>query len=87
MSTAQEVEMGEIEGPTLTALVSFMCGRLGPISTDILLPLFIAADVRVTRNTQYSILVYIVMFTACSGVLSMLNHPRPLLTKESAELS
>ena len=30
MSTAQEVETGEIEGPTLTALVSFMCGRLGP---------------------------------------------------------
>jgi hypothetical protein len=81
MSTAQEVEMGEVEGPALTALISFMCGRLGTIPTDIL-PLCIAADVRITWNT-----VYVVMFTACSGVLSMSNHPRPLLTKESAELS
>ncbi|DBA99209.1 TPA: hypothetical protein ACH3X3_011825 [Trebouxia sp. C0006] len=43
-SIAQEVEMGEIEGPTLTALISFMYGRLDTIPTDILLPLFIAAD-------------------------------------------
>ena len=43
-STAQGVEMGEIEGPILTALISFMYGRLGPIPTDILIPLFIAAD-------------------------------------------
>ncbi|DBA72901.1 TPA: Galactose oxidase, central domain, variant 2 [Trebouxia sp. C0005] len=43
-STAQEVEMGEIEGPTLTALISFMYGRLGAIPTDILIPLFTAAD-------------------------------------------
>ncbi|DBA99211.1 TPA: Galactose oxidase, central domain [Trebouxia sp. C0006] len=43
-STAREVEMGEIEGPTLTALISFMYGRLGPVPKDILIPLFIAAD-------------------------------------------
>ena len=36
--------MGQIEGPVLTALISFMYGRLGDIPTDIALPLFVAAD-------------------------------------------
>ena len=48
-STAQEVEMGEIEGPTLTALISLMYGRLGAIPTDILIPLFTAADAHQAR--------------------------------------
>ena len=42
--TAEEVEMGQIEGPVLTALISFMYGRLEDIPTDIALPLFVAAD-------------------------------------------
>lgn len=42
-NTANEVEMKEIEGPVLAALVSHMYGR--PIeNSDILLPLFVAAD-------------------------------------------
>lgn len=49
-STAQEVEMGEIEGPTLIALISFMYGRLGPIPADILILLFIAADAHQART-------------------------------------
>ncbi len=49
-STAQEVEMGEIEGPILTALISFMYGRLDTIPTNILLPLFIAADAHQART-------------------------------------
>ena len=49
-STAQEVEMGEIEGPILTALISFMYGCLDSIPTDILLPLFIAADAHQARS-------------------------------------
>ena len=36
--------MGEIEGPVLKALVSFMYGRLPTIHADILLPVFMAAD-------------------------------------------
>ena len=42
--------MGEIEGPTLTALISFMYGRLGPVPKDILIPLFIAADAHQART-------------------------------------
>ena len=49
-STAREVEMGEIEGPALTALISFMYGRLGPVPKDILIPLFIAADAHQART-------------------------------------
>lgn len=42
-NTAKEVEMKEIDGPVLTALISFMYGR--PIEhSDILLPLLVAAD-------------------------------------------
>lgn len=43
-STAQEVEMGQIEGPVLTALISFMYGQLPTVPSDVLLPLFVAAD-------------------------------------------
>ena len=49
-STAREVKMGEIEGSILTALISFMYGCLGPIPTDVLLPLFIAADAHQARS-------------------------------------
>ncbi len=41
---AEEVEMGQIEGPVLMALISFMYGRLEDIPADIALPLFVAAD-------------------------------------------
>lgn len=36
--------MGQIEGPVLTALISFMYGRLKDIPTDLTLGLFVAAD-------------------------------------------
>ena len=49
-STAQEVEMGDIGGPTLTALISFMYGRLGTVPAVILLPLFMAADAHQART-------------------------------------
>ena len=39
--------MGEIEGPVFTAQIPFMYECLGPIPTDVLLPLFIAADAHV----------------------------------------
>lgn len=42
-NTAKEVEMKEIEGPVLTALISFMYGRHFEHS-GILLSLFVAAD-------------------------------------------
>ena len=40
----EEVEMGEIEGPVLKALTSFMYGSLKGVSQDLALPLFLAAD-------------------------------------------
>ncbi|DBA92437.1 TPA: protein modification by small protein conjugation [Trebouxia sp. C0004] len=43
-NTADEVEMGQVEGPVLTAFISFMYGRLEDIQPDIALPLFVAAD-------------------------------------------
>lgn len=52
-STAQEVEMGEIEGPTLTALISFMYGRLGIIPADILRPLFLAAHAHQVKKLRW----------------------------------
>ena len=39
-----EVEMGQFEGPVLTALTSFMYGCLEDIPTQLALPLFVAAD-------------------------------------------
>ena len=36
--------MGQIEGPVLKALISFMYGCLESIPVDIVLPLFLAAD-------------------------------------------
>ncbi len=49
-STAQEVGMGQIDGLTLTALISFMYGRLDTIPANILLPLFVAADAHQART-------------------------------------
>ena len=40
----EEVEMQQIEGPVLKALISFMYGRLKSIPADLALPLFVAAD-------------------------------------------
>ena len=65
-SIAQEVEMGEIEGPTLTALISFMYGRLDTIPTDILLPLFIAADAHQARTLLLCCPCFRVLKPSCS---------------------
>ena len=40
----EEVEMGQIEGHILKALISFVYGCLKRIPEDIALPLFLAAD-------------------------------------------
>lgn len=40
----REVEMGQIEGPVLKALISFMYGSLKTIPEGLALPLFVAAD-------------------------------------------
>lgn len=41
---ANEVELGDLEGPVLTALISAMYGKLTTIAPAIALPLFRAAD-------------------------------------------
>jgi len=63
---AQEVEMNEIEGPTLTLLISFMYGRLGIIPADILLPLFIAADAHQARAVLLCCHCFKVIHPSCS---------------------
>lgn len=52
-NTAEEVEMGQIEGPVLTALLSFMYGRLEDIRKDIALPLFVAADAHQAKSHMW----------------------------------
>lgn len=39
-----EIELGDTEGPVLTALVSAMYGKLKEVPAAIALPLFLAAD-------------------------------------------
>lgn len=39
-----EVELGDMEGPVLTALVSAMYGKLKEVPAAIALPLLLAAD-------------------------------------------
>ena len=41
---ASEIELGEMEGPVLQALVSHMYGKLSDIEDHLVLPLFMAAD-------------------------------------------
>lgn len=41
---APEIELGDMEGPVLTALMSAMYGKLTEIPAAIALPLFLAAD-------------------------------------------
>ncbi|KAL0019763.1 hypothetical protein WJX79_003398 [Trebouxia sp. C0005] len=53
---AEEVEMGQIEGPVLTALLSFMYGCLEDIPTDIALPLFVAADAHQVEMLRWTCL-------------------------------
>lgn len=41
---ADVVELGDMEGPVLTALISSMYGKLDDIPAALTLPLFLAAD-------------------------------------------
>lgn len=41
---AQEIELGDMEGPVLTALISAMYGKLIEVPDAAALPLFFAAD-------------------------------------------
>ena len=41
---ASEIELGEMEGPVLQALVSHMYGKLSDIEDHLVLSLFMAAD-------------------------------------------
>jgi len=43
--------MGEIEGPILKALISFMYGNLAHLPKGIKLPLFLAADAHQVRSS------------------------------------
>ncbi len=42
--TSQEIEIQQMEGPVLEALVSFMYGKLRGIPPSLLVPLLVAAD-------------------------------------------
>ena len=44
-SDASEVELTGLDGPVLQLLVAYIYGKLGKIPDDLLLPLFLAADV------------------------------------------
>lgn len=48
-TTACEIELGDMEGPVLQALVSYMYGRPVQVADEQLLALFLAADAHQVR--------------------------------------